>query len=94
MLQYIKNIRIASNTAWDAEFLFMFRIIAFTKYAIQIPVSNYDNYFCGQRHAAELKDCRIKYILGRKIKPLQAAQLVQYRVITKAFQLSTVYFPD
>lgn len=66
MLQYIKNIRIASNTAWDAEFLFMLRIIAFTKYLIQrVPVSNYDNDFCVQRHAAELKERRIKYLKGK-----------------------------
>lgn len=31
-LQYIRNIRIASITAWSAEFLFILRIIAFTKY--------------------------------------------------------------
>lgn len=32
MLHYIRNIRIASITAWSVEFLFILRIIAFTKY--------------------------------------------------------------
>lgn len=71
------NMRIASITACNAEFFFYsylgllpLQSTKFSKYLSQIMSDSYV-----RRHAAELKEGRIK--LERKQKPLQAAQQVQ-----------------
>lgn len=87
------NMRIASITACNAEFFFYsylgllpLQSTKFSKYLSQIMSDSYV-----RRHAAELKEGRIKHLKGNK-SPCKLHN--RYNRVIKAYQRSTSNIPD